>query len=793
MAAALASGAVGPAQPAAAAGGSRQSTPYSSGSGVAAAGAGSKRPTTPNTTVPAPLPSAQPHQPLTVLDQSPYVQGPTATWSIALRLPAGAQPGAHLAITMYQRLYTRTDFQLTLTGKMSGFPIYQSGSIPVSKLTAVPSGGVDLPLPINPSPGQKSPGPVAPVSLQTSSFGVYPLQIGMVNSNGVTIGTPITTYIVWVPRPVSFPKLDVSWLLPVQATPSSSSAGYPARLDSSQVNSINGLASALYQHQEVPVSLEASPQTLAALSASGAAGRSALSTLSELAGGHSAQVLPSGYVPIDIGALTAAGLGAEVNAQLATGASTLRSLLHSQPSAGTWAVNGPLYPASAVQLEAQGAKRFVVPKDDLNSVAYNFTFAQPVLLAGSSSKKVEAVAADTALDVHFTNTGDQVLQGEQLLAELSMIDSETPGQTRGVAILTPGNWSPNSSFLDAVLGGLQGNPLLQAVTADQLFSQVPLATTKGSPMVRELSFQRADPVADAAALRTARQHLVSFSSTFPGATQQASVLDHQLLAAESSDLSVPQRAAALSAFAHALQGDLAKVSVPPGVSITLTARNGNIPVTVLDKASAPARIRLQLSSQKLNFRSFQPPGGTCRATNPTSVVCSLSLTSPATTLKVPVETRTTGVFSLLLTVESADGTLVVNQARYTVRSTAVSFVAVVLMIGAVILLAVWWIRDRRHGRRARRLVQPPEDESSSPPVPGGRARPAGGRQVNGNGDSNANGNGDGYGNGHGDRHPAPDERPFAMDDPVIAEFFASPPPDYSREAAQGRPGGRKQR
>jgi hypothetical protein len=65
---------------------------------------------------------------------------------------------------------------------------------------------------------------------------------------------------------------------------------------------------------------------------------------------------------------------------------------------------------------------------------------------------------------------------------------------------------------------------------------------------------------------------------------------------------------------------------------------------------------------------------------------------------------------LLLEVETPSGE-VLAKSTDTVRSTAIGDVAVVLMVGAVLFLAVWWVRNARHGRRARRLVpKPPDDD-----------------------------------------------------------------------------------
>lgn len=126
---------------------------------------------------------------------------------------------------------------------------------------------------------------------------------------------------------------------------------------------------------------------------------------------------------------------------------------------------------------------------------------------------------------------------------------------------------------------------------------------------------------------------------------------------------------------------------------------------------------------------------------PTSEVCVLTLSSQNTTLKVPVETRSSGVFPLDVSLVTPDGSVVLAHDRDTVRSTAVSGVGIVLIVLAAVSLAIWWARDLRHGRRARRLV------------------------------------------------PAPDfdEEKGAADD-VVDDFFATPGPDYESSLGGGAAG-----
>jgi hypothetical protein len=185
-------------------------------------------------------------------------------------------------------------------------------------------------------------------------------------------------------------------------------------------------------------------------------------------------------------------------------------------------------------------------------------------------------------------------------------------------------------------------------------------------------------------------------------------------------------------------------------------------------------VELRLSSQRLIFHLFVPSDGKCRIPTPTSEVCDLILTTQNTTLKVPVETRSSGVFPLDVSLYTTDGSQQLAYNRDTVRSTAVSGVGVVLIAVAIASLALWWARDLRHGRRARQLVPAPEDgaafdeEASDPPA---QVEPASGEVEPGL---------------RPDAETSGAETPGDGDD-LVRDFFSTPAPEYQERPARPRP------
>jgi hypothetical protein len=717
---------------------------------------------------------------LDLLGQSTDVEAGQA-WQIHLEVSAAAPASDRLTIEVYDRLTTRTGFDASLSGRMPGSPIWRSGTMDVTGLPSDAGGGVTLAIPVDEPTVDED----LPEFYARTESGIYPLQVRLLDGSSDTVST-LTTYLLYVagtPSQTGFPKLDVSLSLGVHAAPALPSVAPPTvgatpaqiaasagRPSAGTIAALGSEVAALRRHPSVPLSLTVTPQTADMLAATaeeaGAQGageqataRAALAGLSQLVAGGD-ELLPTTWVATSLPALEAAGLSADIGRQFAAGSASLANDLHQAPETGTWVVDGPLEPSTLELLQARGATKLIVPASDLRALpkaALTFTVATPAQLS-SSAGGVTVDAADPQLSAHFSNSGDQILAANQLLAELAMIQLETPSRARGVAVLPPPGWVPNIPFLDTVLGGLTANPLLQAVTADQLFAGVPLTTSDRSKVIRALApTPPPAPLSGAATVKLARTVADGFGAVLPQAPAVAAELSRRILISESSDLSSGQRSEVLGSVVAAATPLNRGISLPGGTSITLTARKGNLPLTILDEPSLRAHVQLRLSSDKLVFESFSPPGGHCTQISTSSESCQLVLSAAVTTIKVPVEARTSGVFTLDVTVLSPDGGLSLASNRDTVRSTAVSEVGVVLIVLAALGLGYWWFRNIRHGRRARQLVTVVEGS-------GGDGAATMGEPVGEGVEKEAT----------GDDHVS--DRPAEPD--VFADFFSTPAPQY---------------
>jgi putative peptidoglycan lipid II flippase len=635
---------------------------------------------------------------LRIADQTTWV-GDGATFRVALNVvtpPAGAR----LQLSVYQALTTRSDFAESLADRIHTSRLKIFDPVAVASLGTAP----ELSVAVNPKASVHAPQFVhLPVS------GVYPVRVDLVDAAGSLLSR-LTTHLIYSGADAATTsRLDVAWVVPLHAAPATG-APTSALAAGSDSSGLLDLSSQLVSHPDVPLTLAATPQTVEALAAGGVNDRIAVTQLAGSLAGR--QVAAAPYVRLDLPAMLAAGLDTEIPAQLATGAEVLAADLHGVPTSATWVEYGPLSAAAVDDLAGRGVRRIVVADKSLWPLPAEDrvrTLAQPFTVAGKNSRLAGA-AFDAGLAAHFIDQGDQLLAAHQLIADLALVQLELPNRRggRGVVVTPPLDWHPDKTFLATVLDGLAKAPMLAPVTVDRLFSDVTPLQSGQNPLVRGIApgdqQPRSQTIGDAAAIRSARKLIPSLASLIPPGTPAITDIERHLLVSESADVSDRTRPAEV-ATATAMSDHLKSiVRLPGNQSITFTARQGLIPISILSSASFPLRVKVRVTSQKLGFRSAQLPSGSCVVDTGTSEICTLELRAQNTTVRVPVVAKTAGVFSLTVSLDSPDGGLNLATNQDTVRSTAASGVGVFLSIGAVLLLAVWWVRDVVHGRRARRLV-----------------------------------------------------------------------------------------
>jgi hypothetical protein len=229
------------------------------------------------------------------------------------------------------------------------------------------------------------------------------------------------------------------------------------------------------------------------------------------------------------------------------------------------------------------------------------------------------------------------------------------------------------------------------VRLDDLFASVPEAEFDGTPITRALApHEPADFPITFGRYEQAQRELAGLRSSVgpsdPAVVASAHALDLALSSYNSSrqaeaDLAVVDTAAAT------LQENVSA----DGRRVTLTARRADVPITFVNRTARPVRVRVQLASGKLLF--------------PAGAEQLLDLPPGQSTERFAVEARTSGTFTMNVTLTSADGNLRLGTpARVSVRSTVFGGAGAALTAGALLFLALWWGNHFRRTRRARRAA-----------------------------------------------------------------------------------------
>ena len=668
----------------------------------------------------APTASAGAPGSLQLASQTPWVTQSAPVFDLGLRAVGAPDPAdLGLSVSVYSCLTSVSALTQSLTSSgPEGTPIARTDSpLPWSGLRAQ-DGVVHLALTVD--EGSQSAGILSPSALvvhlgagsSDCGAGVYPVHVELVDTASGSSVDAFTTDLIYVGG-VPDQKLRVATVVPLSTTvgpavdPSpaqllASPANALARPPASSVDAVSQTVSGLAD-PATPVTLEVGGQALQSLDTSGH--QTTVSALGTLSSSGHAQVVPSTYTPVDATSLVDAGLGSELDTQLTrsdalldTAGVTRTPAASAAGGGGPWITGDGLDDATLAQLSSAGYSQVVLPPSDLSSSPANGSSAEPFTIDSPHGGAFTALASNADLTARFASDPTQpVLVASQILAELSQIYFEYPNGTeaRAVVAVPPPGWTADPTLITTLTAALASSQILQPVTVSQAFAafSTPASCDGGC----RLAASAPGPL-PAAAIRTQRGRIDSFASAMVPNTQAAKSLPTQLgdtvLAGEAEGLRAGQQSAVLRNAGAAVDAQLGQLSLAGDQTVTLAARKGQIPITIAKSPSMdyPVDGTLTLTSDRLLFANGQ-----------SKVTMPAPLLHATNNFYVNVQARTSGEFKLQITYQAPAGGLVMTGGLVTVRSDAVSVVGVALSAGAVLVLAVWWVRTGIRRRRQRRL------------------------------------------------------------------------------------------
>ncbi len=284
------------------------------------------------------------------------------------------------------------------------------------------------------------------------------------------------------------------------------------------------------------------------------------------------------------------------------------------------------------------------------------------------------------------------LAAQRVLAESAALYFEAPfdAEPRGLLLAPPFRWDPTPAALRALLEGMETAPWLRPVTVRDLAAQVPAPPEPVSLAYPEAARARELPPSYLDEVGDARNTVRSLATVL---AESADPVGPQRLVAIAASVDYRGRVSdgldlleAVNTTARTVFDGIEIVQSPP---FTLTGgAGGQIPVEVRNGGPAPVEVEVGMAATRFTVDTPRQ---------------RITL-QPAEVARVIFEVRTLtpGVTApISATVTDTNGGRVLDRADVVIRARTSSVAAVVLMVGAGAVLAVWWFRDARRRQRKR--------------------------------------------------------------------------------------------
>ena len=404
-----------------------------------------------------------------------------------------------------------------------------------------------------------------------------------------------------------------------------------------------------------------------------------LARLREVARRPIIQVVALPFAGPSVPALLGAGLGEDLDRQVARGLATVEEILGVAPAEAPFRPPGSLLTQETLPAILGLGASILLPDGELLPAPEGLEFsAPPTVLAGGA---MTAVVPDAGVGAYLASgEGDARLQAARAIGELAAIYFEHPSEVRGVALLFGEETAAPSELLRPVLEALAAPPAEAAWMRPRDVSQLVAAVPPDPEAPRRLRDNDGGHFSSRYAIEilTTRAAIGQFES-MAGAARLTDDLRALLLVAESRSFVDRERDGLdfVRAVRRRLGREFAKIDVPSRTSVTLTSSGGVIPVTLRSTADYPVRVRISLASPRLEFLE-----GASR---------EVTLDGQSRSVVFPVRAQTTGRFPVRVVVATPGGRLI-EDTSIVVRSTAYNRLALFVTIGAALFLALWWGR-----------------------------------------------------------------------------------------------------
>jgi hypothetical protein len=420
------------------------------------------------------------------------------------------------------------------------------------------------------------------------------------------------------------------------------------------------------------------------------AAQQTLARLAEIATHPEARLHAMPFAAPRLPALLGAGLGTHLEAHWRLGDETFERLLGERPDPTVARPPGLAFDQASVDaLAGRGVTTILGAADSVDRPPQDNDFAPPpaALISTSSGQPVKLLLPDPGATSVLSDPGlreDPVLAAHVLLGELATIWKEEPvpppERERGLAL----DLSPDlpAAFWRPAVRALTEAPFLQPVHAEDLGDRV---LPPPDIAVLEPTTPEAFSASYADDLAVASHRVDAFESVVEEPPGEADTLRRAVLYAEASQYIGNEGSGRvwINAVDGVIDRTFSRLAPDTSRVLTFTSRSGKIPLRMGDPGDRVVNVAIELVSGRVEF--------------PDSVR-TIRLNQADQVVSFQAEVKAAGRSRIDVFVTSPTGVVLAERVLY-VSSTAVNPIALLITIGAGLILVGLW--SRRLFRRRR--------------------------------------------------------------------------------------------
>lgn len=413
--------------------------------------------------------------------------------------------------------------------------------------------------------------------------------------------------------------------------------------------------------------------------------------------------------PLDPSAAVTAGLEDELARGVARGEALLDRAFGVTPVIrGAWIVDEPITVEGATAIRNLGIPLLVVPFDRYRTLGDNLgAFTDPTLmfdttLTDESSMRMMVVDPIGEL-LEADAAGSPIERAVRLMADASALRYQLDPDRRSLILSTPDIGIPDPE----VLAELSRLAAQYADVSFQTVGQIPDVTNSlfdgGTPVVVELNARPGVRLgARVQFAQTVRLAAADTASMLPDEDPRPTAWDQALRTALSTGLTAPESTTIVEGVTLEVDRVRSQIVQPEPFAFTIAGDAAPIPLRVENQGDTPLRVRVHVESDKLIF----PEGDLDRVLEANQI----------TTIDIPVEARSNGVFPVVVELRTPAGTQIVEPVELTARVSTLTGLGRLFTVGALLVLATWWFSFFRRRRIERRTNGIAEAQGRHPTV-----------------------------------------------------------------------------